>query len=459
MIRSVHSISPAVIGAILVLLAIFYQAVYRGVRDRETVFAIQMSPDRSLLARASARDLALFDLRDGRLKRVLGGMASRIAFSRDSKLLASSPWGGVVQVWETETGKLLREIPAPTARVSDLAFSPEGALAFASEEGTVRVYKSVLEPETAALAFGGRIDSMDWSPDGRTIAAGGDDGGKRSTKIVLWDGKTFEERRVIRRPEYCYVRGTTFSPDSRSVASVLSTGNRNFGLWNVETGESALKPLEGAALYSAGFGVPIAFSPDGNRLVSVGYTEAEVWDLKTGLHLCTLKGHEEEICGASFSEDGASVLTADRDGELRHWNAETGSAIRLEKGYTTESSRIPWVVLGLLAAAILLWILIPSRVPGRQDGPGIITLTSIWAAANGGILLACVRNSPRGADPISTLGLLGFLTGLLALCCLIRAGVCRATGRKLHFPLMGSLISIAVTLFDGALWCEAVASV
>src|SRR5204863_7943291 len=52
-IRSIHSISPALIGAILVLLTIFYQAVYTGLRDRETVFAIGLSPDRSLLARAS----------------------------------------------------------------------------------------------------------------------------------------------------------------------------------------------------------------------------------------------------------------------------------------------------------------------------------------------------------------------------------------------------------------------
>jgi len=100
-IRSLHSISPALIGAMLVLLTIYYQAVYQGVRAHETVFAVQLSPDRSLLARASARDLSLFDPREGRLQRVLGGMASRIAFSRDSTLLASSPWGGVVQIWET----------------------------------------------------------------------------------------------------------------------------------------------------------------------------------------------------------------------------------------------------------------------------------------------------------------------------------------------------------------------
>jgi len=38
----------------LVLLTIYYQAVYQGVRAHETVFAVQLSPDRSLLARASA---------------------------------------------------------------------------------------------------------------------------------------------------------------------------------------------------------------------------------------------------------------------------------------------------------------------------------------------------------------------------------------------------------------------
>src|SRR5262249_2480772 len=65
----------------------------------------------------------------------------RVAFSPDGRSLASVD--GVdrtVNVWDVETGQVLRTLPVDTAGLSDLTLSPDGRLlAAAGEDGTVLI--------------------------------------------------------------------------------------------------------------------------------------------------------------------------------------------------------------------------------------------------------------------------------------------------------------------------------
>jgi WD40 repeat protein len=321
------------------------------------------------------------------------------------------------------------------------------------------LYKPGGAEQLAELSFHGRINSFAWSSDGRRIAAAGEDPGAQGTKVVLWDGRSFEERRILRRPEHCYVRGATFSPDGKLFAAVLSTGGGNFELWNVATGEPALNPMEGSSLSHAGFGVPIAFSPGGDRFASVWCTEAEMWDLRSGRPLPTLKSHDDEICGVAFSSDGTSVMTADREGELRISDLGTGREIGRRGGLTTESGRVPLVLVGILAAWGLVWILLSLRFSPQSSGHHAVTLAALLAAVNGSHLLAYLQNSPKSADPIGTLMGLVFLSGLLSLSLLARAVACRMKKKPLHFPVIAFLLGAAVTVYDFRLLADVVASV
>jgi WD40 repeat protein/tetratricopeptide (TPR) repeat protein/tRNA A-37 threonylcarbamoyl transferase component Bud32 len=91
-----------------------------------------------------------------------------------------------------------------------------------------------------------------------------------------------------------------------------------------------------------GSGVRTAeFSPDGQRVVVVNYSDTRVWDTQTGKPLTPLLKHTPQpgrvfgqINKASFSPDGKYLVTASGEpyqqgstGEARVWNAATGDPV------------------------------------------------------------------------------------------------------------------------------------
>ena len=67
-----------------------------------------------------------------------------LAVSPDGKLLASGGTGGIISLWQAETGKLVRRLEGHSKQISEsggLAFSPSGKLlASGSYDNTARVW-------------------------------------------------------------------------------------------------------------------------------------------------------------------------------------------------------------------------------------------------------------------------------------------------------------------------------
>src|SRR5690348_5434320 len=58
----------------------------------------------------------------------------------------------------------------------------------------------------------------------------------------------------------------------------------------------------------------VALSPDGARVISAGREgQLKLWDAATGRLLRTLVGHTHEVMSVAFSPDGASVLSGGLD--------------------------------------------------------------------------------------------------------------------------------------------------
>lgn len=70
----------------------------------------------------------------------------------------------------------------------------------------------------------------------------------------------------------------------------------------------------------------VAFSPDGQRLVSVGADSyARIWDLGPGPPILRFElPHQSWVYRAEFSDDGQYLVTAARDQKSRIWDAERG---------------------------------------------------------------------------------------------------------------------------------------
>jgi hypothetical protein len=72
----------------------------------------------------------------------------------------------------------------------------------------------------------------------------------------------------------------------------------------------------------------VAFSPDGNRIVSGSSDKTvKLWDAAAGREIRTFSGHSNYVMSVAFSPDGKTVVSGSADATTRLWNAETGTEI------------------------------------------------------------------------------------------------------------------------------------
>ncbi|MFN0010457.1 MAG: protein kinase domain-containing protein [Phycisphaerales bacterium] len=77
------------------------------------------------------------------------------------------------------------------------------------------------------------------------------------------------------------------------------------------------------------------FSPDGARIVTASEdTTARVWDAASGASLAELKGHTKSVSSAAFSSEGTRIVTAGWDETARVWDAATGASLAELTGHT-----------------------------------------------------------------------------------------------------------------------------
>ncbi len=195
--------------------------------DEGGIGFLAVSPDGKSLAWGGK--IHLYDVQAGHEARCLSapGAVDSVAFSPDSKLLASANGGGTVRLWEVATGKTVRDLPAgqSTATGSQaVAFSRDGSL-LATAGRKVRLWKTATGDEMAALgAQGEGFFCVAISPDGRFLA-----GGAYET-LHVWELATRKE--IGRFAESA--KSIAFSRDGRWLAFGTSGGA---GL--VEMGELA----------------------------------------------------------------------------------------------------------------------------------------------------------------------------------------------------------------------------
>src|SRR5262249_15174145 len=118
-----------------------------------------------------------------------------------------------------------------------------------------------------------------------------------------------------------YVWSLAFSPDGDQV---LSATDEALKLWDAASG-GLIRTFVGDSRNV----VSVAFSPDGARLLS-GYRFGMLmlWDVRSGQLIRTLEGHSSNVLSVAFSPDGSRLLSGSGDETLKLWDAATGQLIR-----------------------------------------------------------------------------------------------------------------------------------
>ena len=329
------------------------------------ILSLAASPDGRFLSwsgDSGGEGVGLWDARTGR-RRILspgggGPLAGTVAFSPDGTLLAVGGQGlpidppqpvslfrfadlraaldaaGADAAGADEKPAAVaavapfRELPAAIGYFGGLRFSPDGtrlAVApgdHAGDRARVRVFRILPDPAADApleaavrdLPMGGpSVYDVAWSPDGRSLAAGGGHffaaGTKADGRVRLWDVATWQLRGELAGDD-----GTTaaldFAPDGKTLASGGTDGVVR--LWDVSgapdqwASRTALRGHDGTINR-------LAYAADGRLASGADDRTVRIWDAGDAPGpRALLRGPSSEVRGLAWlPADGLARLPAD----------------------------------------------------------------------------------------------------------------------------------------------------
>ena len=143
---------------------------------------------------------------------------TQVAFSPDSKILASGSLDHTVRLWDVQTGQQLKVLPGHTDWVYSVAFSPNGRiLASAGTDRIVHLWDVTSGQSFKVLSgHSNVIRLIAFSPDGRLLASCSMDG-----TVKLWNVQSGECIKTL-RPERPYERMNITGVTSLTEAQKIS---------------------------------------------------------------------------------------------------------------------------------------------------------------------------------------------------------------------------------------------
>jgi len=138
----------------------------------------------------------------------------------------------------------------------------------------------------------------------------------------LWDVQTGELQRTLTGHEFI-VAAVAFSPDGQTLVSGGWDDTVRF--WDVNTGKLRRTIRTANAVFA------LAMSPDGRLLASGGRSNEhpennlELWDMPTGKPRGLLKGHTDAVFSLAFSPDGSILASGSGDYTVKLWDPQSGT--------------------------------------------------------------------------------------------------------------------------------------
>jgi hypothetical protein len=259
-----------------------------------------------------------------------------VAFSPNGETLAASDYDGSTHLWNIATKEITATLTDPRSHEADeVAFSPNGETVAVAEctsschggngpaNGHTTIFNLATGKITATLIDPGKWDqviAMALSPDGKTLAV------NDLNRAYLWSIAT---RRIIAplddpSADPGGADALEFSPNGKTLAAGFDNGSTY--LWNTATRKITATLHDPHDHPNADGGVAsVAFSPNGKTLAAGdGDGDTYLWNIATRKITATLTGpHPKDgyaIDSVAFSLDGKTLAVGEGNGSTYLWN-------------------------------------------------------------------------------------------------------------------------------------------
>lgn len=247
-----------------------------------------------------------------------------MAFRPDGQAVATSSMDGTARVWDASSaaplatfavvGPKYPELPpgeGSLAIVGSIAWRPDGQrLATGDHSGAIHEWAVGKDrPLTTLRGHTDEITALQYSADGERLVSGAADDTAR-----VWVTATAKLERTLELKHD--VTLVSFSADrARLVTATLVP--EDVRVWQLESGRAEL--LKGSR-----WPLSASFSADGAYLVTADDDLALLWRGHGAAGIDALRGHEGELVDARFTDDGR-IVTAGVDGSVRVWQIDRGT--------------------------------------------------------------------------------------------------------------------------------------
>jgi WD40 repeat protein len=290
------------------------------------VTAIAFSPDGKQLATGGYHEVLLWETASGKLIKRLQGLPERtyaIRFSPNGWWIATASGtpaqSGWVRLWDAGTCEPIRDLVEVEDAVFALAFSPDSKLlASGGVDRTIRIWD--MASGKLAHTVEDHADwvlDLDFSPDGKRLVSASRD--KTSKLFDVAKGESMATFPEHTEPVYA----VAFAKDGKSVAS--AGADRVIKIWNPNEEAKKIRDIGGHGMTI----FELTYTPDGSQLVTCSADKTvREFSPANGQQTRAMQGHNDWIYCAAVSPDGKQIASGSWDGEVRIWNVADGAPVK-----------------------------------------------------------------------------------------------------------------------------------